>query len=243
MRCGLGRRWRIPACVASGADECPGLAHQAVGWAVVFLRRHSPTAASQFPRLTQSPDYKIVPRFLRECYMLPPARVSAARCSRVLHHATLLCGHCLRALAPLRQRYLFIEAYRPFSGLCCGQSEACLYRDWSRVKGSESVVPKRTKWRMLGGCVASQLPKLTPPCQSALPAVQGTENNDGKRGRQYTPAAPFQNHVLFDEPVFAKMNQIRHFVHGLEHSGKDVVRAEADRAHQLTDARGPGGSL
>ncbi|EPR57616.1 putative transmembrane protein [Toxoplasma gondii TgCatPRC2] len=43
---------------------------------------------------------------------------------------------------------------------------------------------------------------------------------------KYVPVYPLRNHVLFDEPVFAAMNQIRHLIHKLELSSKQDISPE-----------------
>ncbi|KEP64534.1 UNVERIFIED_CONTAM: hypothetical protein HHA_293680 [Hammondia hammondi] len=43
---------------------------------------------------------------------------------------------------------------------------------------------------------------------------------------KYVPVYPLRNHVLFDEPVFAAMNKIRHLIHKLELSSKQDISAE-----------------
>ncbi|PFH33072.1 hypothetical protein BESB_082710 [Besnoitia besnoiti] len=99
----------------------------------------------------------------------------------------------------------------------------------------------------LHGKSSGSLPLCTPPFYSCVPLASAGSEEDlspstssnplssssdnetsscaarGAQETKYVAAYPFRNHVLFDESVFARMNQLRHLIHKMECSpNKDI---------------------
>ncbi|PHJ23782.1 transmembrane protein [Cystoisospora suis] len=210
-RCGFALQFQILRYVAT--------------WPLVLLRK--PAAHTQTPGFTR--HHTVSHPKAAFCFVAPPVTpIPAAGFSYPLRRVALPCMHSL-PLGLVRfsgLSSLFGAARSSSSGVRCGKKEAFCDRDGSPAKGLKSLGPMTItccSYAVIRGRrrndAARGYVKLTSPCPSILSAVPGMGRSDR---RQYTPAAPFRNHVLFDEHVFAKMNQIRHLIHKLERSGKDV---------------------